>query len=52
MRVRAWRRPVWPLWILTALVLGAAGYLGLLVGGYLRVPDALAGFTEWWWARL
>ena len=51
-RVRAWRRPGWPLWLVTALVLGLAGYLGLLVGGYLPVPDALAGFTGWWWARL
>lgn len=52
MRVRAWRRPAWPLWIVTAVVLGVAGYLGLLVGGYLPVPDALAGFADWWWARL
>ena len=52
MRVRAWRRPRWPLWLVTALVLGAAAYLGLLVGGYLPVPAALEGFTAWWWARL
>ena len=51
-RVRTWRRPVWPLWLLTGLVLGAAGYLGLLVGGYLPVPPALEGVTNWWWARL
>ena len=51
-RVRTWRRPRWPLWVVTALVLGIAGYLGLLVGGYLPVPEALAGFTGWWWARL
>jgi hypothetical protein len=52
MRVREWRRPAWPLWTITALVLAAAAYLGLLVGGYLPVPAPLAGFTEWWWARL
>ena len=34
------------------VVLGAAGYLGLLVGGYLPVPAALRGFADWWWARL
>jgi hypothetical protein len=51
-RVRGWRRPRWPLWVISALVLGTAGYLGLVVGGYLPVPEALAGFTEWWWARL
>ncbi|HEU5040786.1 MAG TPA: hypothetical protein VFT84_08205 [Gemmatimonadales bacterium] len=52
MRVRAWRRPVWPLWLVTGLALGGAAYLGLLVGGYLPVPAALEGFTSWWWARL
>jgi hypothetical protein len=52
MRVRAWRRPAWPLWSVTLLVLAAAAYLGLLVGGYLPVPGPLAGFTEWWWARV
>lgn len=52
MRVRDWRRPGWPLWLATAIVLALAGYLGLLIGGYLPVPDPLAGFTQWWWARL
>lgn len=52
MRVRSWRRPEWPLWLVTALVLGTALYLGLLVGGYLPVPGPLEGFTAWWWARL
>ena len=52
MRVRAWHRPQWPLWLLTALALAAAAYLGLLVGGYLPVPAALEAFTGWWWDRL
>ena len=30
--------PRWPLWLLTALVLGAAIYLGLVLGGYVPVP--------------
>ncbi len=51
-RVRSWRRPAWPLWLLTALVLGAAIWLGLVLGGYIPVPDPLRGFAEWWWARL
>jgi hypothetical protein len=50
-RVRRWRRPRWPLWLLTVLVVGAAGYLGLVLGGYLPVPPALEGLTQWWWAR-
>jgi hypothetical protein len=51
-RVRAWRRPAWPLWLVTALVTGLALYFGLLIGGYLEVPEPLAGFTAWWWERL
>ncbi|HEX6105585.1 MAG TPA: hypothetical protein VFZ26_08380 [Gemmatimonadales bacterium] len=52
MRVKAWRRPAWPLWLITAAILAVAGYLGLLVGGYLPVPEPLAEFVGWWWARL
>jgi hypothetical protein len=51
-RVRAWRLARWPLWLLTAVVLAAAAYLGLVLGGYLPVPPALAGFAEFWWTRL
>ena len=51
-RVRAWHLPRWPLWLLTALVLGGAVYLGLVLGGYVRVPPALEGFAELWWSRL
>jgi hypothetical protein len=48
-RVRSWHRPVWPLWVLTALVLALATYLGLLLGGYLPVPGFLRSFAEFWW---
>jgi hypothetical protein len=51
-RVHAWRLPRWPLWLLTALVLAAATYLGLVLGGYVRVPPALEGFADFWWSRL
>jgi hypothetical protein len=51
-RVHEWRLPRWPLWLLTALVLGAAVYLGLVLGGYVRVPPMLEGFAEFWWTRL
>jgi hypothetical protein len=51
-RVRAWRRPTWPLWLLTAVVAGAAAYLGLVLGGYLPVPPPLEGLAAFWWARL
>jgi hypothetical protein len=51
-RVHAWRLPRWPLWLLTALVLGGAAYIGLVLGGYVRVPQGLEGFAEFWWSRL
>lgn len=51
-RVRSWRRPRWPLWIATAVVLLLSGYLGLVLGGYLRVPEPLHGLAEFWWSRL
>jgi hypothetical protein len=50
-RVHAWRLPRWPLWLLTSLVLGAAIYLGLVLGGYVRVPPMLEGFAHFWWSR-
>jgi hypothetical protein len=50
-RVRAWHRPLWPLWLITALLLAIVTYLGLLVGGYLAAPAPLRGFTDYWWSR-
>jgi hypothetical protein len=50
--VRAWHLPRWPLWLLTAIVLAGATYLGLVLGGYVKVPPPLAGFAEFWWSRL
>jgi hypothetical protein len=50
-RVRRWRRPRWPLWLITVVVVGAAAYVGLVLGGYLPVTAALDGLAQWWWAR-
>jgi hypothetical protein len=50
-RVRAWKRPTWPLWLITALLLLLASYLGLVLGGYLPVPRALRGVAEFWWSH-
>jgi hypothetical protein len=51
-RVQAWHLPRWPLWLLTALVLGLAVYLGLVLGGYVLVPPGLEGLAEFWWTHL
>jgi hypothetical protein len=50
-RIRSWRRPRWPIWLITLAVIASAGYVGLVVGGYLPVPPPLAGVTEFWWSR-
>ncbi|MEO8199179.1 MAG: hypothetical protein ABI679_01535 [Gemmatimonadota bacterium] len=46
---RAWRRPRWPLWLITAVLLSVAIYVGLVVGGYLHGPAFLDRFAQWWW---
>lgn len=51
-RVHAWRLPRWPLWLITAVVLSGAAWLGLVLGGYLPVPPRLEGLAELWWSRL
>jgi hypothetical protein len=50
--VRSWRRPRWPLWTITIMVLLVLSYLGLVLGGYLPVPAPLRGLAEFWWSRL
>jgi hypothetical protein len=50
--VRRWRRPQWPLWAITGLVLAIAGYLGLVFGGYLPAPAWLQGAMDTWWSAV
>jgi hypothetical protein len=51
-RARAWRRPTTILWLISALALATATYLGLVLGGYLPVPQPLRWFAEFWWSIL
>jgi len=51
-RARGWRRPTWPLWLVSVSVLAVATYLGLVLGGYLPVPALLRPLAELWWSRL
>jgi hypothetical protein len=51
-KVRTWRRPTWPVWTATTLVLLLVTYLGLVLGGYLPVPEALRPLAELWWTHL
>jgi hypothetical protein len=48
---RSWRRPSWPLWVVTLAVLALATWAGLLLGGYVPVPGPLRPFVEFWWSR-
>lgn len=48
-KVRGWRRPTWPVWLFSALVIGAATYLGLVLGGYIPVPPPLEGLAALVW---
>lgn len=47
-----WRRPTWPLWAVTASVLGLALWAGLVLGGYLPVPGPLRPVAEYLWSRM
>jgi len=49
-RIRGWRRPTWPVWLVTVVVLGAATYVGLVLGGYLPVPPPVRNLVEAWWS--
>ncbi|MBP2647174.1 MAG: hypothetical protein H6Q77_798 [Gemmatimonadetes bacterium] len=51
-KVRQWTRPRWPLWVMTGVLLAAAAWLGLVLGGFLQVPAWLLPFAEFWWTRL
>lgn len=51
-RIRAWHRPTWPVWLISALVVAGLGYIGLVLGGYVPVPPMLAGLADFWWSRV
>jgi hypothetical protein len=50
-RVRAWRRPTRPLWLLTGTALAIAVASGLMLGGYIPVPAPLRDVAWVWWSR-
>ena len=48
-RVRAWRRPWTAFAVGSAIALALATWLGLILGGFVPVPDWLRPFAEWAW---
>ena len=51
-RVRRWRRPRWPMWLLTGALAATAVYLGLVFGGFVEPPAFLRPWAEFWWERM
>lgn len=51
-QVRAWRRPTWPVWTVTALVVLVAAYVGLVLGGFLPAVGPVGELAKAWWYRL
>jgi hypothetical protein len=49
--IRAWRRPVWPVWTLTAAVVLLVVYVGLVFGGYLPAVGPIGELAQAWWYR-
>jgi hypothetical protein len=47
--VRAWRRPRWPLWVVTVVVLFILGWLALVLGGFINSPSWFLPVAQWWW---
>jgi hypothetical protein len=51
-RVQAWRRPTWPVWLATLILLAVMTYVGLVFGGYVPVPEVLRAAAQFWWSHL
>ncbi len=50
--VGGWRKPLWPVAVITLAALSAAVWLGLVLGGYLPFPNWLNDLLNDLWIRL
>ena len=48
--VERWRPSRVPTLVVGSLLVGAAGWLGLALGGFLPVPAVLRPFAQWFWS--
>lgn len=48
--IRAWKRPLAPLLIGSTLLLGAATWVGLVLGGYVSAPGWFLPVAKWVWS--
>jgi hypothetical protein len=49
--LRSWRRPRWPLALISAAIFGLFLWAGLMIGGYVNLPGPVRPVAEWVWAR-
>lgn len=49
--LRSWQRPTWPLVLICTATVALFLWAGLMVGGYVPIPDLLRPVAEWIWAR-
>ncbi|HWA15364.1 MAG TPA: hypothetical protein VG817_02970 [Gemmatimonadales bacterium] len=49
--LRGWRRPTWPLVLISVTIFLLFLWIGLMIGGYVTVPGPLVPAAEWVWAR-
>ena len=50
-KVGRWKRPKWPLWLVSMIVLAIATWLGLVLGGFIPAPAWFLPVAEFWWTR-
>jgi len=48
--IRAWRRAWWPLLVGGGAAIALSTWIGLVLGGYLPVPDPLRPAVDWIWS--
>ena len=48
--IRDWRRPWWPLLLGGGAALALSTWIGLMLGGYLPVPEPLRPAADWVWS--
>ncbi|MFQ6047713.1 MAG: hypothetical protein ACE5PT_15370 [Gemmatimonadales bacterium] len=46
LEIAAWRKPLWPVGVVGGVLMVAAVWLGLVLGGYVAPPDWLVGLWE------
>lgn len=48
-QVRAWKRPRWPLWVITLAIAAVLLWAGLVLGGFLSAPDWFRPLADRFW---